>query len=84
MSDLERRNYDTPRQRYMNDPQFRNLVEYMESHIRAANFTPSEMREAAVLASINYEMSRHRRSIDPPVRDAIKTLEQWLDKGEQP
>lgn len=48
----------TPVERYNNDPHFRNLVKYMEALIHQAQFTPSELREAVMLAAINYEMSR--------------------------
>jgi hypothetical protein len=44
----------TPRERYYNDPQFHALVDLMTSHMMQANYTPSEMREAALLASIKY------------------------------
>lgn len=48
----------TPREKYMNDPEYHSLVQVLESFIERAQFTPSELREAAVLACINYEM-RH-------------------------
>ena len=44
----------TPRERYYNDPQFHALVNMMTSYIMQADYTPSEMREAALLASIKY------------------------------
>lgn len=46
----------TPREKYMNDPDYHNLVNTLEQLIEQAGFTPSELREACVLASINYEM----------------------------
>jgi hypothetical protein len=45
----------TPRDRYNNDAQFSTLVDMMVNHIINAHFTPSEMREAAIMASIIYE-----------------------------
>lgn len=68
----------TPREKYMNDPEYNHLVSMLESMIEQARFTPSELREACMLASINYEM-RHIREhhIDPRVEDALITLDKW-------
>lgn len=49
------------RERYNSDPTFHTLVDMMVAFIFDAKFTPSEMREAAILASIIYEQeSMHR------------------------
>lgn len=50
----------TPLEKYQNDPEYHQLVNMLESFIERAQFTPSEMREAVVLACINYEMRRVR------------------------
>ena len=50
----------TPDARYRRDPKFRSLVDMMEAHIHSADFTPTEMREAALLAAIHYEHKRVR------------------------
>lgn len=67
-----------PRDKYMNDPEYHRLVDTLEHFIEAARFTPSELREACVLASINYEM-RHVRDmqIDPRVLDAFRVLDEF-------
>ena len=58
------RNADTPAmQKYLNDPQFHQLVNMLENLIHQAQFTPSELREAAVFAAIRYEMNRPVRPI---------------------
>lgn len=51
----------TPDERYLRDPMFRQLVDVLEHHIETANYTPTELREAAVLAAIHYEMRRPPR-----------------------
>jgi hypothetical protein len=70
----------TPKEKYMNDPHYHHLVCVLESLIEKAEFTPSELREACVLACINYEM-RHVRShqIDPRVQDAFMVLEKFVE-----
>jgi hypothetical protein len=70
----------TPREKYMNDPEYNHLVQTLEQMIEQARFTPSELREAVVLACINYEM-RHVRdmSIDPYVEDALRTLDDFVN-----
>jgi hypothetical protein len=67
----------TPSEKYLNDPEFRQLVCMLESFVERAQFTPSELREAAVLACINYEM-RHVREmtiIDPRAAEAFRVLD---------
>jgi len=49
-------------QRYTNDPAFYQLVRLMLAEIERGQFTPTEIREAAMLAQIDYE-SRHPRPI---------------------
>ena len=77
--------FDTPRNRYNNDNQFRQLVDLMWAHIERCEFTPSEMREAAVLACIFYqEHNVHRRiMISKEEAEALNVMEQWAHKREQ-
>jgi hypothetical protein len=72
----------TPRDKFMNDPQYHDLVMMLESFIERAHFTPSELREACVLASINYEM-RHIRSFnqDPRVIEALDVLDKFASRN---
>ena len=68
----------TPREKYMNDPEYNHLVRTLEDLIESARFTPSELREACILASINYEMRRIRdHNIDPRVGDALQILDKF-------
>lgn len=41
----------SPQDRYLNDPHFHHLVDFMVDKIRKCDYSPSELREAAVLAS---------------------------------
>jgi len=68
----------SPKDKYLNDPEYSRLVQTLESLIEQARFTPSELRETCILASINYEM-RHIRSmqIDPRVGEALKVLDEF-------
>lgn len=50
----------TTRERYRNEAVFRNLVDVLENAIENLQLTPSEIREAAMLAAIHYE-ERHIR-----------------------
>ena len=72
----------SPRDKYMNDPEYHALVCALERHIDMARFTPSELREACMLASINYEM-RHIREmqIDPRTADAIGILDEFVSRS---
>ena len=72
----------TPREKYMNDPEYHHLVITLEQLIEQARFTPSELREACILASINYEM-RHIRDyhINPRVTEALDILDGYVTKA---
>jgi hypothetical protein len=63
-------------ERYDNDASFHQLVDAMHSMIDKCYFSPSKMREAAVLASIHYELQSTRRYYTVPldVNEAIAKL----------
>ena len=65
------------RDRYMTDPAFSQLVRMMESFLHKHEFTPSEMREAAVLASIKY----HETHTEPHLMFCNPELEESLKKA---
>jgi hypothetical protein len=46
-------------ERYQRDPEFNRLVDMMQAMIHQAQFSPSELREAAVLAATMYEERRN-------------------------
>jgi hypothetical protein len=56
---------DTVSDRYDRDPQFRVLTDQLEYLIANAKMTPTEVREAAVLATIHYEQRSVRPFIIP-------------------
>jgi len=69
----------SPKEKYMNDPEYHHLVRTLEQMIESARFTPSELREACILASINYEMRHVRENkIDPQVQDAFMVLDRFV------
>ena len=56
-----------PRERYQRDPHFFALVNMLRAQIERAQLTPTEIREAAMLAQIMYEETNVRRMwIFPP------------------
>ena len=57
----------TPTEKYANDPSYRHLVDMLTALIDQAKYTPSEIREACMLACIRYE---HCRRIRPVVISA--------------
>ena len=50
----------SPVDRYRNDAHFAQLVDMLYAAIDQADFTPTEIREAAMLAQIRYEEIRIR------------------------
>lgn len=64
------------REKYLNDPAYKNCVDTMTALIIDNRFTPSEMREMAVLASIRYEEINFRnvQYLNPEVEKAFKIL----------
>jgi hypothetical protein len=54
--------YTKAETRYHNDPNFQTLVDFMVNHLRTNEYTPTEMREAVVLACTIREMERPPRA----------------------
>lgn len=48
--------WNSPEHRYVNDAKFKQIVDILEHLIHSAEFTPSEIREAAMLATIHHEL----------------------------
>ena len=47
----------TSMEKYHNDPEYHMLVDTIEILVHRAKFTPSEIREACILACTRYEMN---------------------------
>lgn len=72
----------TLRDKYQNDSHFHALVDLMAAQIEQCNFTPSEMREAAILASIIYEENNLRSYVivEEEMEGALRTIRRRLDE----
>jgi len=77
----------TPKERYDHDPMYRQMVDLMESMLVAYQFTPSEMREMAIMASMHFEMRYGMRnyfqSVPHKVNEAFKQLEDFRVTSEK-
>ena len=72
----------TPNEKYRGDIDYARLVDSIESFIHEARFTPSEIREACMLACIRYEMRRTPEVVvDREALTALQTLERKGEHG---
>jgi hypothetical protein len=73
----------TPRDKYTSDSDYHTMVDLMVSLIDECRFTPSEMREMAIFASIIYEENRLEPRVirtNPNIEKALKDLYDWATK----
>jgi len=55
------RDYEmTPDKKYQNDPAYRQFVDMVRYQLRQSNYTPTEIREACILACTMHEMETVR------------------------
>ena len=75
----------TLEERYNNDPAFRSLVQVFEAYINQGDFTPSEIRQAAILACINIERWKLPKTIfvEKEAVNALKVLEDFIKEEEK-
>lgn len=76
----------TPRERYHNDADFKVLVDLMVTQIIQCKYTPAEMREAAILASIIYE--EHNLSVNPillndKVERQLREIHEYINSNKE-
>jgi hypothetical protein len=72
-------------ERYHNDANFRALTDLLAAYIYKADYTPSEVREAAMLACIKIEMEsvRYLQVIPRPTEEAIEELRRFVSHEEE-
>ena len=63
----------TVEERYQRDPGFRTMVDMMRHQIREGRYTPTEIREAAMLAQVLHESE----TIRPMTLDTINELRKY-------
>lgn len=83
---------DTPRDRYQRDPLFARLVDMLAFHLERCDFTPTEVREAAMLAAVIVETRKpggpwvitrdEADRFDPLAGTALPILEKTLGFNE--
>jgi hypothetical protein len=56
----------TAEERYLQDAEFHALVDMIEMMIVKKRFTPSELREAVMLAALKYEYTHARHIVTQP------------------
>jgi len=75
----------TKEEKYRNDVEFRSLVDILESYVHSAKYTPSEIREACILACIHHEMHHIQIHTFPAekvlpegVVKSLKEIDSWI------
>lgn len=64
----------TMEERYYRDPMFKAIVDHLESLFLEAKMTPTEVREAAYLAQVHYEI-KHPREFLPFTRETLDRID---------
>ncbi len=76
---------NTPEMRYRNDTVFHTMVDQLEAMIHQTLLTPSEIRDAAMLACIHYEMRQLATkpyTFPVSVVEAVEVLQSYRMEGD--
>lgn len=65
--------------RYFNDKVFKTLVDLMVGHIEQMNYTPTEIREAAMLAQMKFE-AMHPQLVFSRMKQTYQEHLEWMRK----
>jgi hypothetical protein len=67
--------------RYQSDPAFRIIVDSIEYMLRDGTFTPSELREAVILAATHFELHNTRifEITDAGIVDRLNEIHHQID-----
>lgn len=73
-------------ERYHSDPQFAALVDMFTAQLHNCDFTPSEVRLAAMMATINLESMRTRTlvRVTPEIDKALHDLHIMINEEKSP
>lgn len=71
----------SPRDKYINDNTYKMLVDSMVHLIHNSTVTPSELREAAILAFILYEEKQMQRCHCMPDKIAARNVSEALKRA---
>lgn len=66
----------TPQERYARDPDFHKLVDLLTNFVIRCEFSPTELREAAVLAAIRYEQ-QYARPVYVKEGDSLRRVDSY-------
>lgn len=79
--------FKSPEHRYLNDPEFHALVDMMLSYIVRCQYTPSEMREASMMACIKWETIKPReitiKEKDLPPGVNLQNIKKYITRFEE-
>ena len=74
----------TPEERYYNDNTFHCVVDMLENLIRQCELAPSEVREAAMLATVHHELRSTIWHVVPMTRDQIEEWQRAMADADRP
>jgi len=72
----------SPQERYLSDPMFYQFTNMLESFLHKAEFTPSEIRECAILACIHYELKSVKQTgivVPESICCALDIFKRWSE-----